>query len=727
MHGGVLVTTTNQYAPTTGLLQSIVRNGETTVYSYDNLHRLSSIEIAGKNKQAFTYDAYDRIVRTEETIGAKTFTTETEYDALGRVKRHLYPSDFYTTNWYDVNGLMTEVTDASNRSIWKALEYNAKGQLKRELRGGRETVYNYDTRGFTTGISVSGIINQTYQFSQSGNLEYRQDGLYKEAFTYDAQQRLTNWNVHYNNQLVQSNGQTYDPLTGNIAIRSALGDLSMIYSLNGPHSLDTIKGMPSTFPTDNLNVTYTDFSKIASLSEGNKLYTLTYGVDDQRRKSVYQVGGITQQTRYYLGDYEEEVDAAGNVRKIHYLSGGAVLIRNNGQDSLLYCYSDYLGSLIALTNEEDSVVGRYAYDPWGNRRNPDNWTQTDNRTHWLLNRGYTMHEHLDAYGIINMNGRVYDPLTAQFFSPDPFVQAPGSWLNYNRYGYCYNNPFRYTDPDGEWIHIVIGAAIGGIINVAVHWNQIDGLGKGLVAFGIGALGGAAAAATGGAVLASYGTMAGAGGFVSGAAAGGFGYSFGTVATSTGNNLVFGDPMPTEKQFLTGLGVSMLTGGIINGTVSAANDGNFWKGPKTTQRTPTTSTTTPTKKIEATKHNTGTQQQGQNSHVNNTVPEKVVRVVPDNSTHPQLGYEDDVFVTAAEDIKGLNALQISDRLGIELPPPGYGYRAYEFPTPNGISSPIVYENPLFVGRGLTIGGAREFNIPNMNINNIQGLTIFRIYF
>jgi hypothetical protein len=48
-----------------------------------------------------------------------------------------------------------------------------------------------------------------------------------------------------------------------------------------------------------------------------------------------------------------------------------------------------------------------------------------------------------------MNGRVYDPLTAMFFSPDPYVQAPDNWLNYNRYGYCYGNPFKYTDPSGN--------------------------------------------------------------------------------------------------------------------------------------------------------------------------------------------------------------------------------------------------------------------------------------
>lgn len=169
---------------------------------------------------------------------------------------------------------------------------------------------------------------------------------------------------------------------------------------------------------------------------------------DQRRMSVYSVGGVVKQTRFYLGNYEEEVDASGNVREIHYLSG-AILIQNKGVDSLLYTYTDYQGSLIALTDANGTVVEKYAYDPWGARRDPNNWEQKDTRMKWLVNRGYTGHEHLDAFGIINMNGRVYDPLTSMFLSPDPYVQAPDNWLNYNRYSYAFGNPFKYTDPSGE--------------------------------------------------------------------------------------------------------------------------------------------------------------------------------------------------------------------------------------------------------------------------------------
>jgi hypothetical protein len=91
-----------------------------------------------------------------------------------------------------------------------------------------------------------------------------------------------------------------------------------------------------------------------------------------------------------------------------------------------------------------------------------------------------------------MNGRVYDPLTAMFFSPDPYLQAPGNWLNYNRYGYCLNNPFLYTDPSGEWALIddIIAAVVGGVINVIVNAVQgnIHSVGQGFALFGVGAAG-----------------------------------------------------------------------------------------------------------------------------------------------------------------------------------------------------------------------------------------------
>lgn len=50
-----------------------------------------------------------------------------------------------------------------------------------------------------------------------------------------------------------------------------------------------------------------------------------------------------------------------------------------------------------------------------------------------------------------MNGRLYDPLVGRFLSPDNYVQAPDYSQSFNRYGYCLNNPLRYTDPSGDFL------------------------------------------------------------------------------------------------------------------------------------------------------------------------------------------------------------------------------------------------------------------------------------
>jgi len=473
------------------------------------------------------------------------------------------------------------------------LEENAREQLTKVSRGGKETTFGFDSKGLPLSIVSDNRIKLYYSFDSKGNLQHRTDTLtnQREQFLYDTHNRLTNWNIYQNNVLSKQNSIAYDSNTGNIVQKSDLNNLTMNYGGSRPHALTSISGTPGAISLDSLGVTYTDFKKIASLTEGNKGYTISYGVDEERRKSVYSVNGVVNRTRYYLGDYEEEVDAAGNIRKIHYLSGGAVYIQNSSSDSLLYGYFDYQGSLIALTDANGNVLERYAYDPWGQRRNPSDWRQTDSRTSWRLNRGYTGHEHLDAFGIINMNGRVYDPLTSMFFSPDPYVQAPDSWLNYNRYGYCLNNPLIYTDPLGEFIQIIVGAVIVGVINVGIkaYQGKINSFGDGIMAFGIGAVAGAVGVATGGAAFVSMGGAAGgAGGFLAGTVGGMVGSAASMPIQSICNSMYFGDPMMTEKQYLMGIGIGGLLGGIINGGIALGNGRSFWNGtllPSTPTHTP----------------------------------------------------------------------------------------------------------------------------------------------
>ena len=198
-------------------------------------------------------------------------------------------------------------------------------------------------------------------------------------------------------------------------------------------------------------------------------HQITYTPDEQRFKSTLSRYGSTT-TRYYMPDFEKYVNSVGGEQYYTYLRDGSMSAYNRSSltRTFYHGYYDAQGSLIALTDSSGNVLARYAYDPWGKRVNPTDWTQGANAPTALnLKRGYTMHEHLDEFDLINMNGRVYDPAVAQFLSPDPYIQDAGNWLNYNRYAYCYNNPTRYVDPDGEiaiTTAILLGAAASAVID-----------------------------------------------------------------------------------------------------------------------------------------------------------------------------------------------------------------------------------------------------------------------
>jgi len=115
----------------------------------------------------------------------------------------------------------------------------------------------------------------------------------------------------------------------------------------------------------------------------------------------------------------------------------------------MHCaYKVSIGSFDAITNNRNNAVERLSFDAWGRRRNATDWTYNNVTTSFLFDRGFTGHEHMDAFGLINANGRIYDPCMGRFLSPDIVVQSPDFTQDYNRYSYAINNPLKYSDPSG---------------------------------------------------------------------------------------------------------------------------------------------------------------------------------------------------------------------------------------------------------------------------------------
>jgi len=111
-----------------------------------------------------------------------------------------------------------------------------------------------------------------------------------------------------------------------------------------------------------------------------------------------------------------------------------------------------LGSITQISNNSGNLAAEYSYDAWGRMRNVNNWqvyAQGTQPTMPFGMRGYTGHEQLNGFGIINMNARLYDPLLGRFLAADPQVASPETSNGYNRYMYASDNPLMYVDIDGE--------------------------------------------------------------------------------------------------------------------------------------------------------------------------------------------------------------------------------------------------------------------------------------
>ncbi|WP_444876849.1 RHS repeat-associated core domain-containing protein [Bacteroides heparinolyticus] len=201
-----------------------------------------------------------------------------------------------------------------------------------------------------------------------------------------------------------------------------------------------------------------------------------------------------------------------------------------------------------------------------------------------FDRGFTGHEHLYGFGLINMNGRMYDPVMSSFLSPDNCIQSPDFSQSFNRYSYCLNNPLKYVDPSGECIvtSILLGAYIGAYASLAINFVRINSDADFVNAWTLGALGGAVGAAAGigaGAAMSSLvGDIGAIGGGLTGASsgfAGGFG-SASTVAWCTG--VSFGNGLSSG---LKAGGWGALAGGVLGGLEGGysaySNGGNFWTG------------------------------------------------------------------------------------------------------------------------------------------------------
>ena len=133
----------------------------------------------------------------------------------------------------------------------------------------------------------------------------------------------------------------------------------------------------------------------------------------------------------------------GANRENYYL--GSQLVAHQGAGEKKYIHPDVLGGTAATTNAAKSPE-RTRYAPYGSA-----WGHTPKNE-----IGYTGHKQDSDTGLVYMQARYYDPVIGRFYSNDPVGWTPKNpVMSFNRYLYVNNNPYKYTDPNGEFLDAIV--------------------------------------------------------------------------------------------------------------------------------------------------------------------------------------------------------------------------------------------------------------------------------
>jgi RHS repeat-associated protein len=444
--------------------------------------------------QNFNYDAFNRLISKAETVDAQLYTTNYTYDTYNNLVSTTYPSGLEVINVYDnYSNLLSVEAPGLGATIHTTDAINGMGQLtKYTLGNGFTTNLNY-ANGFLLQENTSGIQNFSLSWDYTRGLPMQRSDLINglnEVFTYDNLDRLTSAQVQ--GQAIQNYYYDLAPLSGmskgNIKLKDDAGYYR--YTANQIHAQSSIANVtnntntnlpPLNISINEQNIIYTGFHRVDKISENNMEQKFEYWPSYDRAKSSLYNNGVLAETRYYFGDYEIQNITGGATTEIHYIQAAngitAIITMQAGITEVYYVYKDHLGSFNTITDASGNIVAQQSFDAWGRNRNPTDWTYNNLPTQptWLY-RGFTSHEQIPEFGLINMNARLYDPVVGKMVSPDNFVANPYSSQSYNRYSYANSNPMIYNDPDGNSPLIlvpIIAGAVAGAYSAGVMVNNGD--------------------------------------------------------------------------------------------------------------------------------------------------------------------------------------------------------------------------------------------------------------
>ena len=448
-------------------------------------------------KTIYGYDSFGRLSKKEWNIDGQQFALDLVWDTFNRLQQLKYPTvgaaRLVLQYDYSPQGPLFRVSNQATPQdpYWTLLSQNASGLALIEQYGNsitRTTTVDSRARPKSIATTVAPLVagplptptslqQLTYDYGPGSLIKTRNTAhggvTAAESFDYDYLGRLAHWVVTQNGQTsIQAYG--YDDL-GNLtsmtvdagrgrSVTSKYGP-SPTSPNTGPYAIREMdeNGATLTYWYDSAGreiagadrtITWNEFNLPSMIRKilGTEEVDFKYDASHNRAVRVGPDGTVT-----YIGRvYERHANAQGNTHTFNLIAPGLVLgqvtwTEANGAGVpgvTSFFHPDHLGTPETVSDATTgTLVDEMTYEPFGQRRKLSELDLPASKPN-ARSFGFTGHEPDDKFHLINMGGRIYDPATTRFLTPDPLVQSPLFSQSLNRHAYVYNNPINLVDRTG---------------------------------------------------------------------------------------------------------------------------------------------------------------------------------------------------------------------------------------------------------------------------------------
>ena len=418
-----------------------------TIY-YDSkcrpMQEITDNLVGGVSRVTHSYDFVGNVVKSQEAHGTNTLEYAYTYDDRSRLLN------------------VTASFNGATPVTMKTLEYDEVGRLKKVKLHNNTTSseYDYNIRSWLTGITGSKFSQSLTYGNGNGNIRsmnWSADGSsHSYSFTYDGANRMLdaihgtgaytekvsnydkNGNIlglqRYGNGLIDNLTYSYDgnrltqveDVTGNSAgfNNGASTTNEYTYDYNGNLTQDSNKGI-CNIAWNSLNlpnvVTFTDGSSIV----------YSYAADGAKLRTVHNINGTTTQ-KDYCGSVIYENGAA----KLWQTEAGYISMNDSKHH---YYLQDHQGNNRVVVSETGATEEVNHYYAFGGLFDNSNSVQPFKYNGKELDT----HKGLNWY---DYGARQYDATLGRWFAVDPLAEKMYGW---SLYAYCFNNPVKFVDENGE--------------------------------------------------------------------------------------------------------------------------------------------------------------------------------------------------------------------------------------------------------------------------------------